>query len=329
MKIKSLTLLIASTFALAACGGGGGGSATPQITDPELKNDPEAMAVIEKAGGAENPTVQAINNAKDPKEVVKQIADNAVAKLNESIAASTPEAAKVDLGDTTKVRLSVGNVNVSAATTSETATSSDLKAVPTENKAELVKAIADLGPQYQVDDRVVRLDGETGQAVERAYRIYNQKYSTVTAYMGQNAFAANGQKMGGNMGEVFKFDQDNGLVGNSDGTLAAIKAKTAPVTYTGKAFDAAGSNGTLNYTINFGSATVTGAGKIEGLSVGAVALEQAALKDANITGKATGGYTGTYNLNVYGPNAEEVAGTIKNEAGTKSFAGFGGTAVAK
>lgn len=347
MKIKSLSVLIMSALALAACGGGGGGGkpsktvvvpgaegtegAKVTISDPELIKDQEAVAAVSKLAGGNADFAQELNDKK-PEVVVAELASDAVASLNETISSSVgnPEA-KVDLGDTTKVRLYVGDLgeDVQAAVNQATSVADEgsVQAVPTESKAALVKAIANLGPQYQIEDRMIRLVGETGQKVERAYRIYNQQYSTVTAYMGQNAYAANGTKIGGNMGTVFKFDEANGLVGTA-ATTDAIKARTAPVTYTGKAFDKEGTNGKFTYTINFGSANVTGKGSITGLTKGSVTLAEAALKAHNIQGDATGAYVGKYNLNVYGPKAEEVAGTIKNATGTQSFVGFGGTAPA-
>ncbi len=100
--------------------------------------------------------------------------------------------------------------------------------------------------------------------------------------------------------------------------------------YSGKAFAGKDDvNGTLNYRINFGSKT--GSGTITGLpGVGNISLKEGSLRarpdhstgiDGNASSDRLG--EGRYGLTLFGPNADEVAGSAYFNRNNQSV-GFGG-----
>lgn len=311
MNIKTVSLLVASALALVACGGGGGGSGTSplRIDSAELRT-PEAKEIIANLGGEESPIVQAVDD-KTPEQVVSDMAKDTL----------TTEGLKdvaVDLGDTKKVTISVGDL-------ADAATPGVLEQPITSSssKLDILKVAKQVVTPKAVEDQVVRVTGENNNYAQKQYRAYAGEYFTLKAYRGADAYLADGTKIGGDAGTKFKFDDEYGLIGNTEGTLAAVQSKTGAVTYQGKAFNAESKDGVFNYTVTFG-AGASGEGKVTGLGAD-IALEKAALQDIRIQGKASGGVTGVYTVNLYGPKAQEAAGYIKSESG-KSLVGFGGVA---
>ena len=167
-------------------------------------------------------------------------------------------------------------------------------------------------------------------------KLYNQKYSVVK--IGHSKTIHDGFDSN-NIEE--SIDLQNGGLQTKENSLP-IEGKA---TYTGKAFNY-GNNGDLIYNVDFSSRK--GSGKITGFDeFGTITLEEAPLQVRQIS-KTVGiqggvayekqvfsGYTGYedkrggYGVDFYGPNAEEIGGSIRlhyhYSENSRSQIGFGGT----
>ena len=167
-------------------------------------------------------------------------------------------------------------------------------------------------------------------------KLYNQKYSVVK--IGHSKTIHDGFDSN-NIEE--RIDLQNGGLQTKENSLP-IEGKA---TYTGKAFNY-GNNGDLIYNVDFSSRK--GSGKITGFDeFGTITLEEAPLQVRQIS-KTVGiqggvvyekqvfsGYTGYedkrggYGVDFYGPNAEEIGGSIglhyHYSENSRSQIGFGGT----
>ena len=163
--------------------------------------------------------------------------------------------------------------------------------------------------------------------------LYNQKYSaTIADYYVQETY-----------------DKETGFLKEFDTLMANIRTQglktqvaniptEGTATYLGKAFHGAinmtlpkpeESNtskvieraGTLSYTVNF--ADKTGAGRILG-SGDQIILNQGQISGAGISSTAKQAeVSGTYSLDFFGKNAEEIGGKVSFDG--KDTVGFGGT----
>ncbi len=137
--------------------------------------------------------------------------------------------------------------------------------------------------------------------------IYNQPYSIIFADTESG---------------VRNFSSINEL---SNVRIAGLKTKLEAIptkgtaNYSGKAFDAK-DNGTLDYNVNFENKT--GSGTITGLGNN-ITLKQGSISGTGISSTATQGYKlGSYSLDFFGKNAEEIAGKVIFNG--KDTVGFGG-----
>ncbi|ERH26372.1 lipoprotein GNA1870 like protein, partial [Aggregatibacter sp. oral taxon 458 str. W10330] len=153
------------------------------------------------------------------------------------------------------------------------------------------------GRCYSVEETIT-----TGKA------IYNQPYSIIVA----------NTKSG-----VRNYSPINEL---SNVQITGLKTKLDAIptegtaNYSGKAFDAK-NNGALDYNVNF--ANKTGSGTITGLGNN-ITLEQGSISGSGISSSATQGYkSGSYSLDFFGKNAEEIGGKVTLDG--KDAVGFGGT----
>ena len=152
------------------------------------------------------------------------------------------------------------------------------------------------GRCYSIEETIT-----TGKA------IYNQPYSIVIAD------TKSGVRNFSSINEL-----SNVLIAGLKTKLEAIPTK-GTANYSGKAFDAE-NNGTLDYNVNFENKT--GSGTITGLGNN-ITLEQGSISGTGISSTATQGYkSGSYSLDFFGKNAEEIAGKVIFNG--KDTVGFGG-----
>ena len=137
--------------------------------------------------------------------------------------------------------------------------------------------------------------------------IYNQPYSIIFAD------TKSGVRNSSSINEL-----SNVLIAGLKTKLEAIPTK-GTANYSGKAFDAE-NNGTLDYNVNFENKT--GSGTITGLGNN-ITLKQGSISGTGISSTATQGYkSGSYSLDFFGKNAEEIAGKVIFNG--KDTVGFGG-----
>ncbi|UTG75215.1 hypothetical protein KCG53_08130 [Neisseria subflava] len=138
--------------------------------------------------------------------------------------------------------------------------------------------------------------------------IYNQPYSIIFA----------DTKSGVRNFSSIINELSNVLIAGLKTKLEAIPTK-GTANYSGKAFDAE-NNGTLDYNVNFENKT--GSGTITGLGNN-ITLERGSISGTGISSTATQGYkSGSYSLDFFGKNAEEIAGKVIFNG--KDTVGFGG-----
>lgn len=194
-------------------------------------------------------------------------------------------------------------------------------------------------------DPIIENDRETDRfTTTTTYSdIYNQKYSVVTGnYHKQDAeykefeyYYEDGDDR--NASPRYRYvnrarTTENYNVNNANGFKTPVDKfpLEGKATYTGVAFDAK-KQGELTYTVNF--AERKGSGEITGLDhIGDITLQEADLyksaSEGNMKIKSTavandwqneGGVTGNYNVDFFGPNAEEIAGKITLSQGQYKF----------
>ena len=152
------------------------------------------------------------------------------------------------------------------------------------------------GRCYSIEETIT-----TGKA------IYNQPYSIIVAD------TKSGVRNSSSINEL-----SNVRIAGLKTKLEAIPTK-GTANYSGKAFDAE-NNGTLDYNVNFENKT--GSGTITGLGNN-ITLEQGSISGTGISSTATQGYkSGSYSLDFFGKNAEEIAGKVTFNG--KDTVGFGG-----
>jgi len=155
-------------------------------------------------------------------------------------------------------------------------------------------------PVGQISTANIELHGVPG-----AMKIYQQPYSVVIA-----------TDFGGNLFEI------EDVVGLETKAHALPTSGTA--TYTGQAFARNAQTGSLSYTVDF--SLKTGSGSINGIAThGAITLTNAPISGGDISGAAfssTLGW-GEYELDFFGPQAEEIAGDVDN-FGIGNDVGFAG-----
>jgi len=144
--------------------------------------------------------------------------------------------------------------------------------------------------------------------------VYQQPYSVV---MGHNWSDGSGPGYHPNDRRLLEAYEPLGLLTPLSAFLA-LHAQNITFNYTGVAFDRTIEQGTLNYTMNFG--TQEGSGSITGLSsTGTIDLQAASLDmgdngiikgNAFFRGISPSQQDAKYQLSFYGPNAEEIAGVI-------------------
>lgn len=133
------------------------------------------------------------------------------------------------------------------------------------------------------------------QTSTKGKAIYNQPYSIIIAD------TESGTRNSSHFSEL-----SNVLIAGLKTKLEAIPTK-GTANYSGKAFDAE-NNGTLDYNVNFENKT--GSGTITGLGNN-ITLERGSISGTGISSTANQGYkSGSYFLDFFGKNAEEIAGQI-------------------
>ena len=157
--------------------------------------------------------------------------------------------------------------------------------------------------------------------------VYNQNYSVVLGNY-EGAITYNNST-----GAIIS-DNRNSTI-NVKGLMTALDAipQLGTATYSGKAFNGtytSGSDiwsrdavkeGSVTYNVDFGKRI--GSGTINGLG-NSVALNQASISGNGISGTATQSFNnGTYSLNFFGKQAEEIGGKVTFNG--KDTIGFGGT----
>lgn len=205
----------------------------------------------------------------------------------------------------------------------------------------------DLFPRYQLTEADWVETYNTNKNEHRdtgIWRVYNQLYSGVLGY-GRFSSTTNG------VTTHYEPDQHYGIFHISGvNTETEQLPASGNALYKGIAFDKT-QQGDLEYLVDFSNKV--GTGKITGLSqYGTITLEKAAINNAQslwvfddhapgISGLASSTISPEkevlkgYELQFFGPNAEEIAGTIKtkreqyfffpNDDQTESRIGFGGT----
>ncbi|WP_288416310.1 Slam-dependent surface lipoprotein [uncultured Acinetobacter sp.] len=142
-------------------------------------------------------------------------------------------------------------------------------------------------------------------------RVYNQYYSVVLGDFSTIERTTNGQT-----------SITNDLVLDIKGLKTKINdlPTLGTATYSGKAFTAVNTNGSLSYTVNFTDRL--GKGSITGLD-NTISLEQGIISGTGITSTAKQqNNIGKYSLDFYGKKAEEIAGKVSFNG--KDTVGFGG-----
>ena len=176
-----------------------------------------------------------------------------------------------------------------------------------------------------VETASANINGQTHNVTRNSkLHLYQQPYSIVT-FM---------QTTGGQVGSLGKIEKGEFKSSYFLGQATETLPSAGSFNYKGVAFNEK-EQGKLDYTINFD--TKKGAGSISGLNqTGKITLHE-----SNITkiwddgfekythygvedGKATSEKQGnvTYDLGIFGPNADEVSGMVSQ--GNKDLAGFGG-----
>lgn len=223
-----------------------------------------------------------------------------------------------------------------------------LKYITYENPSYVDKPLGFLAKEDLVTkkDPIIENDRETDKfTTTTTYSdIYNQKYSVITGnyhkqdreYQTFEYYYEDGDDRNSSPSH-FRYvnstqTTENYNVNNAQGFKAPVDKfpLEGKATYIGVAFDAK-KQGELTYTVNF--AERKGSGEITGLDhIGDITLQEADLyksaSEGNMKIKGTavandwqneGGVTGNYNVDFFGPNAEEIAGKITLSQGQYKF----------
>ena len=155
--------------------------------------------------------------------------------------------------------------------------------------------------------------GMTQNNYEKGTLVYNQQYSIVTGDYQNGTQIINGTP--------YRIDSMTVSAKGLQTKAEAIPSE-GNATYTGKAFVSERYTGDLSYKVNF--ADKKGSGSIDNLgNYSSIQLEEGNINGNGISATASqGGYEGSYLLNFFGKNAEEVAGQASISGKT---IGFGGT----
>ncbi|AJE09111.2 factor H binding protein domain-containing protein [Mannheimia haemolytica] len=204
----------------------------------------------------------------------------------------------------------------------------ELKKTEEDKKAEEAKKIAEAkgigNKEYK--DGLNELEeknetGKNGEEIRTHGYLYNSHYSVVTAKMKQTL-------------------QENGRQMEPTVEVKGLKTENLPTegkaTYKGEAFDSHGNNsnsvvgGELIYNVDFSSRT--GSGLVKNVQGGSIKLAQGEIKNDSIMASAHQKHNdqavgnGSYNIQFFGPNAEEIGGKVefKDNDRTEIF-GISGT----
>lgn len=159
----------------------------------------------------------------------------------------------------------------------------------------------------------------TGQQPYQAHydgtlKLYKQKYSVIAASYVDNQYRSNNGNRPEKVGE-FSVDDIQGEI-----TPYAKLPANGRYTYTGEAFNGRRDKGVLSYTVDF--AKKTGSGTVTGMKdFGLITLKEADITriddkpfagGSGLEGEAVSakGDRGDYGLGLFGPKAEELAGSI-------------------
>jgi len=284
MSLKQLGSLTLVALCLAACSSSGGGS-SGNLNVPDTGNNNNA------------------NNKHTDKSVSKLIS---VAELRDE--------AEIDLQDEFGASAKLSSYAIKLNGKTYTRGNIDL---------------ATLGNGFKrvdvTETASAKINGQTHNVTQTSkLHLYQQPYSVVASM----------QITGGQIGNLRQIEKDDFEVTYMDGQPTKTLPSAGSFNYKGVAFNEK-EQGKLDYTINFD--TKKGAGSISGLNqTGKITLHE-----SNITkiwddgfekythygvedGKATSEKQGnvTYDLGIFGPNADEVSGMVSQ--GNKDLAGFGG-----
>ena len=286
MSLKQLGSLTLVALCLAACSSSGGGSSN-NLNAPDTGNNNNA------------------NNKHADKSVPKLLK---VSDLRED----TEEDLEREFHSPVPVKLSSYAVKING----KTYTDGDIDYATLGNGLKRVDV---------VETASANINGQTHNVTRNSkLHLYQQPYSIVT-FM---------QTTGGQVGSLGKIEKGEFKSSYFLGQATETLPSAGSFNYKGVAFNEK-EQGKLDYTINFD--TKKGAGSISGLNqTGKITLHE-----SNITkiwdygfekythygvedGKATSEKQGnvTYDLGIFGPNADEVSGTVSQ--GNKDLAGFGG-----
>jgi len=136
----------------------------------------------------------------------------------------------------------------------------------------------------------VRTDDEDGDLdVDGTFYVYNQPYSVII----------------GTKEDDYYFDalQVKGLKTGVTDAIDKLTAEKVTATYKGKGFNLHKDNMAFSYTIDF--AKETGSGSLDD-----IILHEANIKASVVRGASTSKKNYKYDLDIFGPNAEEVAGKV-------------------
>ena len=286
MSLKQISSLTLVALCLAACGGGGGGSGSRNNLNVPNGNDSSSNNG-NKAPSFSVPKLLSVADLKEDVEMDLQEQFGSSAKLSSY-------AIKMDGKTYTR-----GDVNLATL-------GNGLKRVDVTETA-----TANINGQNHKITRTSKL------------HLYQQPYSIVTFTR-----VTGGQV--GNLGKIEKGEFDSYYAfGQSTKTLPSAGS----FNYKGVAFNE-NERGNLDYTINFD--TKMGSGSINGLNeTGKIILHESNIVKRDydteefshygvVEGKATLEKQGnaTYDLGIFGPNANEIAGVVTK--GDKDLVGFGG-----
>ncbi|AHG73943.1 hypothetical protein X781_17960 [Mannheimia sp. USDA-ARS-USMARC-1261] len=331
MSIKKVTLASLILLSLTACGSGGSGGNSNNATKPNAKPQTTQQqtdkAAAEKAAKekAEAERLAAEKAAKEKAEAERLAAEKAA---KEKAEAERLAAEKVAKEKAEAERLAAEKAAIEKAAKEEAERLAAEKAAKEKAEAErlaIVKAkgIDDENYGIRFNDFNEKTEGKI--KVRTQSYLYNQPYSVVTAQ------------------EVKRTGWENGkYIDISDKTITVKGLKTEKLppegkaTYEGKAFNYNGDydgaiGGHLTYDVDFTNRT--GSGKIEGGYARSITLAKGNLEKNSISSTASLYYgthhhgDGSYKVEFFGPNAEEISGYIKMETdinGNPDSFGFSG-----
>lgn len=293
MSLKHIGSLTVVALCLAACSSSGSGS-----SNSNNPNNPNTDKNRPNAGVSKLVPVSALRASahEDLNNLAKRLSDNSYAQVELSSYSVNVNGKSYNNGNIDLATLGNGFKRINAT---ETATA--------------------------------RYDGDTYSATRNStIHLYQQPYSVVAAI--QNT---GGKVTGPHANEnVNKKDFDINYV---QGELTKTLPSTGSFNYKGVAFTET-EQGNLDYTINFD--TKKGAGSISGINeAGLINLHESDITNVShensLDGSSLSGFgvangvatsekagNGTYKLGIFGPNADEIAGSVLRD--NDALVGFGG-----